>query len=126
MARRIKITAGSVSQTAVLNDSQTAEALWNILPIESTGNTWGEEIYFTIPLEIGEENGQATVELGDIGYWPPGPAFCIFFGPTPMSSGDEIRPASPVNVFGHLEGDPKAFVVVPSGSRVTVEKVEEG
>ena len=125
MARRIRITAGVVTAIAVLNESQTAEAIWNALPIANTGMTWGEEIYFTIPVQIGEENGQATVGLGDLGYWPPGPAFCIFFGPTPMSRGDEIRPASPVNVFGKLEGDPKEFVPVPSGTRVTVEKAEE-
>lgn len=125
MARRIRITAGAVTQIAILNDSQTANAIWNALPLSGTGLTWGEEIYFIIPVQVGEQNGQATVDLGDLGYWPPGPAFCIFFGPTPMSRGDEIRPASPVNVFGKLEGDPKEFVVVPSGTRVTVEKAEE-
>jgi len=125
MARRITISAGAVNATAVLNDSATAEAIWNALPIESLGSTWGEEIYFTIPVERGEENGQPTVDLGDLGYWPPGPAFCIFFGPTPMSRGDEIRPASPVNVFGKLEGNPKDFLVVPSGTRVKVEKAGE-
>ena len=125
MARRITINAGAVNATALLNDSATAEAIWNALPIESLGNTWGEEIYFTIPVEMGEDNGQPTVDLGDLGYWPPGPAFCIFFGPTPMSRGDEIRPASPVNVFGKLEGNPKDFLVVPSGTRVKIDKVEE-
>ena len=125
MANRIRITAGAVTATAQLNDSQTAQAIWQALPLDSTGNTWGEEIYFNIPVDMGEENGQATVDLGDLAYWPPGPAFCIFFGPTPMSRGDEIRPASPVNVFGHLEGDPKVFLPVPSGTRVRVEQVEE-
>ena len=99
MARRISISAGAVNATALLNDSATAEAIWNALPIESLGNTWGEEIYFTIPVEMGEDNGQPTVDLGDLGYWPPGPAFCIFFGPTPMSRGNEIRPASPVRAW---------------------------
>jgi hypothetical protein len=125
MAKRIRITAGAVTATGLLNESQTAEAIWNALPIDSTGSTWGEELYFQIPVEMGEESGQATVALGDLGYWPPGPAFCIFFGPTPMSHGDEIRPASPVNVFGHLEGDPQVFAAVPSGTRVKVAKVEE-
>jgi hypothetical protein len=125
MARRIKISVGAVTATAMLNDSATAEAIWNALPFESTANTWGEEIYFNIPVETGGEDGQATVGLGDLGYWPPGSAFCIFFGPTPMSRDSEIRPASPVNVFGHLEGDPKEFLSVPSGSRVKVERVEE-
>ena len=125
MARRIRISAGAVTAVAILNDSATAEVIWNALPIESTGNTWGEEIYFNIPVEMGGENEQATVDLGDLGYWPPGPAFCIFFGATPMSRGDEIRPASPVNVFGQIEGDPKVFLSVPSGTRVRVEKAEE-
>ncbi len=125
MARRIRITAGAVTAIALLNESQTADAIWDALPLASTGMTWGEEIYFTIPVQMGEDNGQATVDLGDLGYWPPGPAFCIFFGPTPMSRGEEIRPASPVNVFGKLEGDPKEFISVPSGTRVTVEQEVE-
>ena len=124
MARRIRLTAGAVTAQATLNDSATADAIWAALPLEASANTWGDEIYFTIPLELGEENAQAVVDLGDLGYWPPGPAFCIFFGPTPMSRGEEIRPASPVNVFGKLEGDPTVLRAVSSGSRVVVEQAE--
>lgn len=124
MGNFIKITAGAVTATALLNDSHTAQAIWNALPIEATGNTWGDEIYFSIPVHLGEENGQEVVQLGDIGYWPPGNAFCIFFGRTPMSQGNEIRPASAVNVFGKLEGDPTEFKAVPSGTRVHIEKAE--
>jgi uncharacterized protein len=124
MGNFIKITAGAVSATALLNDSHTAQAIWSTLPIEATGNTWGDEIYFSIPVHLGDENGQEVVELGDLGYWPPGNAFCIFFGPTPMSRGEEIRPASAVNVFGKIEGDPKVFKTVPSGTRVVIEKAE--
>jgi hypothetical protein len=126
MANFIRITAGAVTATAVLNDSHTAEAIWQALPIEATGSTWGDEIYFSIPVHLGEENGQEVVELGDLGYWPPGNAFCIFFGPTPMSRGNEIRPASAVNVFGKLEGDPTVFQAVPSGTRVMIERAEGG
>ena len=87
----------------------TAKAIWESLPIETQVNTWGDEIYFSIPVRCGEENSQPTVKLGDLGYWPPGQGFCIFFGPTPISKGGEIRPADPVNVFGKIKGDPKIF-----------------
>lgn len=123
--RRIRITAGDVSATAVLNDSDTAEAIWQALPIEARANTWGDEIYFAIPVHLGEEDAQEVVGMGDLGYWPPGHAFCIFFGRTPMSRGNEIRPASPVNVFGRVEGDATAFTRVSSDARVRLERVEE-
>ncbi|HEU5316541.1 MAG TPA: cyclophilin-like fold protein [Chloroflexota bacterium] len=121
--RAVRITAGGVSATAALNDSKTAEAVWSALPITARASTWGDEIYFSIPVKAGEENGRATVEMGDLGYWPPGSAFCIFFGPTPASqTADEIRPASPVNVFGKVDGDATVFKNVRSGETVTVEK----
>lgn len=121
--RRIKITAGEVSATAVLNDTTTAQAIWDRLPITARANTWGDEIYFSIPVKLETERGQETVERGDLGYWSPGTAFCIFFGPTPMSRGDEIRPASPVTVFGHLEGEAALFRAVTGGTWVTIEQV---
>ena len=124
MVKRIKITAGQVSAEAVLNDTNTAEAIWDALPITARANTWGDEIYFSIPVQLGTEKGQATVELGDLGYWAPGTALCVFFGPTPMSRGDEIRPASPVTVFGRLEGDPTDFRMVPSGAQVAIDRAE--
>ena len=92
--RRIKITAGSVKADAVLDDSTTAQAVWDTLPLAIAGETWGDEIYFGIPVKAKPEAPRETVELGDLAYWPPGSAFCIFFGPTPMSRGAEIRPAS--------------------------------
>ena len=122
MANRIKITAGSVVQTAELNNSACAQKIWDALPLEASGSTWGDEIYFGIPVECGPENPQETVELGDLGYWLQGSCFCIFFGPTPMSRGDEIRPASAVEVFGKLDGDPKEFKKVGSGEKVVVER----
>jgi uncharacterized protein len=120
--RSIHIQAGSISVTAQLNDSKTADALWDALPIDARGNTWGDEIYFSIPVKIGEENGREVVDMGDLGYWPPGTAFCIFFGPTPASHGAEIRPASPVNVFGKVDGDAKVFKTVPNGAKVTISR----
>lgn len=120
--RKIRITAGDVSASATLNDTKTAEAIWSALPIEARGSTWGDEIYFSIPVHLETERGQEVVELGDLGYWAPGAAFCIFFGPTPASRGSEIRPASEVTVFGRVDGDPKVFKKVPSGSRVRIEQ----
>ncbi len=120
--KKIKITAGDVAATATLNDTKTAEAIWSALPIEARGSTWGDEIYFTIPVKLETEQGQAVVELGELGYWAPGSAFCIFFGPTPASRGSEIRPASEVTVFGKVEGDPKLFKKVSSGAKVVLER----
>ena len=72
-------------------------------------------------MTAGEEDAREVVEYGDVGYWPPGQALCLFFGPTPASRGDEIRPASPVNVVGRMEGDPSVLKRVRSGSKVLVE-----
>ena len=122
MARELKIKAGGVEAIAELNDTKTADAIWEALPITARGSTWGDEIYFGIPVYVGEENGKEVVELGDIAYWPPGSAFCIFFGPTPASRGSEIRPASAVNVVGRVKGDAKVFKSVRSGEQVVLEK----
>jgi uncharacterized protein len=120
---KIRITAGDVSATAVLNDTHTAKALWDALPIEARANTWGDEIYFAIPVYMEEEEGREVVDLGDLGYWPPGHAFCIFFGRTPVSRGNEIRPASAVNVLGKIEDDPKRFIRVRDGAKILLEQV---
>ena len=120
--RAIRITAGTVSAEARLNDSRTARAIWDALPIEAKAQTWGDEIYFGIGLSEAEDQAQAVVEMGDLGYWPPGQAFCIFFGPTPASGGDEIRPASPVNVVGRIVGDARVFKSARAGARVVIEQ----
>jgi hypothetical protein len=122
VARAIVITAGQVTAEAELTDSKTARTIWDALPIEAKAETWGDEIYFDIGLTAAPESPKETVESGDLGYWPPGRAFCIFFGPTPMSRGDEIRPASAVNVVGRLAGDPKVFKTVRAGARVTLRR----
>jgi hypothetical protein len=118
----IRITAGSVAASARLNDSQTARAIWDALPIEARGETWGEEIYFGIGLTAAAEAPREVVDVGDLAYWPPGRAFCIFFGPTPVSRGNECRPASPVNVVGKIVGDARVFRKVAAGTRVTIER----
>ena len=120
--RAIKITAGSVTVSASLNVTDTAAMIWDALPIEASASTWGDEIYFGIAVAAGEEMGQEVVELGDLGYWPPGSAFCMFFGPTPMSRGDEIRPASPVTVIGRMHGDSTVLKRVSSGAPVLIER----
>ena len=122
--RKITVTAGSVLVAATLNDSSTAEALWNALPLEASANTWGDEIYFRVAVQVDEEDGASdVVNMGALGYWPPGQALCLFFGPTPASRGDEIRAASAVNVIGSIEGDATVLKHVESGARVVVSRV---
>jgi hypothetical protein len=122
MKRTITIKAGAIELEAILNDSRTADVIWDALPFEAHASTWGDEIYFAIPVNPEPEQGQEIVELGDLGYWPPGSAFCIFFGPTPMSRGEEIRPASAVTVFGKVAGDATILKKVESGTQVIVER----
>jgi hypothetical protein len=121
--RHIRIRIGDLEAFATLYETKTAEAIWKALPLRFVVNTWGDELYGAIPLKLGAEEGREVVERGDLGYWPPGHAFCIFFGPTPASIGDEVRAASPVNVFGHVEGDPTVFKKVEDGATVVVEPV---
>jgi hypothetical protein len=125
MAKRIRITTrstGAVFAEFSAESPRTAQAVWEALPFAAGANTWGDEIYFSIPVEVDAEEPREVVDVGDLGYWPPGKAFCIFFGPTPASRGDEIRPASPVNVFGRVTGDPGVFKKVRAGERVRVER----
>jgi len=122
MTRKIIIQAGSITAEAELVENKTANTIWEALPINSTVNTWGSEVYFAIPVSVASENGQEVVTAGDIAYWPPGKAFCIFFGPTPSSRGNEIRAASAVNVFGKLAGDPKVFSAVRDGKRISISR----
>ncbi|MBS14322.1 MAG: hypothetical protein CME19_22350 [Gemmatimonadetes bacterium] len=123
MPREIQIKVGEVTLEAELNDSKTADMVWDALPIESGYNTWGDEVYFSIPVSAQPENGVEVVELGDLAYWPPGKAFCIFYGQTPASNADEIRPASAVNPLGKVHGD----VTVLKGvclSSIELSKIE--
>ncbi|MFQ5693607.1 MAG: cyclophilin-like fold protein [Nitrospinota bacterium] len=121
--RRIRIAAGDVEAWAVLNDGPTADSLWEALPLEARANRWGEEIYFSIPVECpAEPAAREEMAVGEIAYWPPGSAFCIFFGPTPASDDDSPRAASPVNPIGRVEGDAAVFASVPQGASVTLER----
>jgi len=123
--KKIRIKSGGLEVMAQLNQSQTAQLIWNHLPISSRINTWGEEIYFPIPVRAGEENPQEVVREGDLGYWPPGEALCIFFGQTPISTQEEVKPASPVNIIGRVEGDLQILKMMASeGGEISIERVE--
>ncbi len=118
---KITITAETVSVSAELNDSPTARQVWEALPIEGQANVWGDEIYFEIPVIAEQEpDARADVEVGTLAYWPVGRAFCIFFGPTPVSSGDQPRAYSPVNILGRVLGDATQFRTVSSGTPVEI------
>ena len=88
---------------------ETCKSIWENLPFKLNLSRWGEELYGEIPVSIDEENSQVDCEVGDIGYWPDGKGFCIFFGPTPASKDDKPKAASPVNIFAKIEGDAKVF-----------------
>ena len=123
MGKKIRILVSNLKVDAELNESKTAQAVWEALPIEAKANLWGEEIYFAIPVKMGLETGsREVVSAGELGYWPTGHAFCIFFGPTPASQGNEIRAASAVNIFGKVLTDPKVFLKVKDGAKVTLER----
>ena len=124
MGKKIRILVGELKVEAELNEAKTAQLIWEALPIEARTNLWGKEIYFTIPVKTGLEGGaREVVSAGELGYWPTGHAFCIFFGPTPASEGDEIRAASAVNIIGKVLSDPKVFLKVKEGTKITLEKV---
>lgn len=121
MANRICIKSDSMTVMAEFNQTNTAKAIWSALPLKASASTWGDEIYFSISVNLGLEQGQDVVELGDLGYWPPGQAFCIFFGKTPNSTDDEIRPASPVTVIGKITGDVELLKQIESGTSISIE-----
>jgi len=124
--KRIKITVGTVTLKAILADTDCAAAIWRILPLSTKINTWGDEIYFSIPVhhEL-DATARDIVEVGDVGYWPDGPAFCIFYGPTPISNDKQIRPASAVNIIGKIVGDPTSLRSVPPGSKIIIEQIKQ-
>ena len=123
--RQIQISTGNLTLAATLNELETANQLWESLPIIGRVQIWGDEIYFSIPLNVEEELGsQETVQAGTVAYWPPGSALCLFWGPTPISAPGEIRPASAVNVVGILDNDPNLLAEVPSQAEIIIEKIE--
>lgn len=120
---KIKIKTQKTELEAELYDNNTAKRIAEILPIKGIVKTWGDEIYFEIPLNIElDDSAKAVVEKGELGYWPEGNSFCIFFGKTPASKGDEIRPASEVNVFGKIIVNLEILKTVKDGENIAVEK----
>ena len=124
MPTAIQITAGQTQFEAELNQSPTAKAVFDALPIKANGSRWGGEIYFSIPVEAEPEaDSRDVLEAGELGFWPTGNAFCIFFGPTPASQADEIRAASAVNIIGKIKGDLSQLWHVSSGADILIEAV---
>ena len=123
MANQIILRTGKMSMKAELNDTDISKKILEKLPIKAKVNTWGDEIYFPIPVKSQNENGVTVVQLGDLGFWPPSSCFCIFFGKTPISTGNEIRPASEVTLIGKLLGNPKEWKVVQDGEEILIERV---
>lgn len=120
--KRIKITASGYEFIAELYNTPTAAKLLDELPLEGTANIWGDEIYFNVEVECKEEkDARQVVEVGELGYWPMGPAFCIFYGPTPISDGNEPRAYSNVNVFGRIVEGIENLRKVNQGEKVKVE-----
>ena len=120
---QIKIEFEKISIEADLNNSETANRIKKILPLSNSINTWGDEIYFSIDVDDPEIDSKEVVELGDIAYWPPGNAFCIFFGLTPASENGDIRPASPVNVIGKILGDLEILKSIKNGEKVSISLI---
>ncbi len=118
---RIRFDFGSLTLDAELLDTPTAKAIAAALPITSSALTWGEEVYFEIPVAVKREQGaRAVVTPGEIAYWPERPAIALGFGRTPISQGNECRLASPCNIFARALGDVKLLGKIKAGTRITV------
>ena len=125
MSTPIKITVDEVSLEGILFDTDSGKRIAAILPVETSFNTWGEEFYFQIPVNLSlDETATTKVKVGDIGYWPDGSALTIFFGPTPMSSGPEPVPASNVNIVGEIKGDATLLKRVMAAGKIKIDKIE--
>lgn len=122
--KKIKIKINHIQTTAELYDTPTGQAIADQFPINSKINTWGKEIYFSIPVICDlEKNSRSVLEIGELGYYPPMQAFCIFYGPTPMSSSEKPQAADNVNVFGKISGSMDDLHKVISGEKVTITEI---
>jgi len=121
--RKILITISNLSVSAELNNSVSADKIWEALPLSGSANVWGDEIYFEIPVSLKEvSDAQQEVEIGTLAYWPPGSALCVFFGKTPVSTSDKPKAYSPVNILGSVGGDSKVFKIVKAGDQIVIDK----
>ena len=121
--RKILITISNLSVSAELNNSVSADKIWEALPLSGSANVWGDEIYFEIPVSLKEvSDAQQEVEIGTLAYWPPGSALCVFFGKTPVSTNDKPKAYSPVNILGSVGGDSKVFKIVKAGDQIVIDK----
>lgn len=123
MTRSIRITSGELILFAELSDNDTADTIWNSLPFEGFANLWGDEVYFSIPVDLGIASyARQEMAVGEVAYWPAGSAMCIFFGPTPVSKASEPRAYTDVNPFGKIEGDLDGLREIKDGDVVKVER----
>ena len=121
--RKILITISNLSVSAELNNSVSADKIWEALPLSGSANVWGDEIYFEIPVSLKEvSDAQQEVEVGTLAYWPPGSGLCVFFGKTPVSTSDKPKAYSPVNILGSVGGDSKVFKIVKAGDQIVIDK----
>ena len=123
--QKIKITIGKIILYAELFDTESARAIFNVLPIETSPKEWGDEFYFEIPVKLPlDETATINVKVGDIGYWPSGNALAIFFGPTPMSKDFNPVPAGDVNLIGKIIGDATVLEKVKGADKIRIDKTE--
>ena len=122
---KILIRVNEITEVIELNETGSAKRIYESLPLKGHANTWGEEIYFSIGISLDTEKGKEEVNVGDVAYWPPGNAFCIFFGITPASKNEKPRAASKVNVIGKVAGDSKVFKKVKDGDNVYLEALDD-
>ena len=118
---------GEKEITGILNTGQTSQIIYSVLPVEEMVHLWGKEVYFYVPIKIPLENGSDTVEIGDIAYWPDGPAICIFFGPTPISKENEIKPYSSVSIIGKIDDNfIKTLYNINDGEKIKMKPITNG
>ena len=123
MPTKIGIKIGAATLSAELFDTECAKQVIEKLPIEAIPHEWGDEFYFSIPVEAKlDQTATTKVKAGDIAYWPPGNALAIFFGPTPMSKGSDPVPASGVNLIGRIIGDATILREEKGADKITITK----